>query len=298
MNDQSFFLKALIINSNHNEYTENKLKKLHIIKKIGEGSYGSVYQLNNNHVIKIFKNSTFENTKLEESNYLIPIKNENRELLFFFKYSTKKKEFNYIINAYAIGIIKNKIIHNDNTFEINSYFIILPLCYSFYDIFKMRNQPLINKTNGITFTLNVMKRLLEISNYFENKYNLINIDFKLNNFMFSDKNYNLNNLIMIDFSIIKSKSKNKKYNIQNKYYIWPIGNIFLDYIPPYSTCINGLELLFGHTKILNLYDDENMKNYLNIINSKNKNAYNIFYNGLILKINTENILKLFNQNLE
>jgi len=292
MNDQSFFLKTYIINSINNDYIENKLKKIHIIKKIGEGSYGIVYLLDNNHVIKIFKNSTSENTKLEETNYLIPIKNENRELLFFLKYSTKKKDYNFIITAYAIGIIKNKIINNEITLDMNSYFIILPLCYSFYDIFKIHNKPLINMKNGINFTLNVMKRLLEISNFFENKYDLINVDFKLNNFMFSEKNNNLNNLIMIDFSIIKNKRK--KYNITNKYYIWPIGNILLEYIPPYSTCINGLELLFGYNKILCLHDDNNMNSYLEIIYNKNKYAYNIFYNGLILKINTENFLKLFN----
>lgn len=97
---------------------------------------------------------------------------------------------------------------------------------------------------------------------------------------------------MIDFSIIKNKRK--KYNITNKYYIWPIGNILLEYIPPYSTCINGLELLFGYNKILCLHDDNNMNSYLEIIYNKNKYAYNIFYNGLILKINTENFLKLFN----
>lgn len=292
MNDQSFFLKTYIINSINNDYIENKLKKIHIIKKIGEGSYGIVYLLDNNHVIKIFKNSTSENTKLEETNYLIPIKNENRELLFFLKYSTKKKDYNFIITAYAIGIIKNKIIDNEITLDMNSYFIILPLCYSFYDIFKIHNKPLINMKNGINFTLNVMKRLLEISNFFENKYDLINVDFKLNNFMFSEKNNNLNNLIMIDFSIIKNKRK--KYNITNKYYIWPIGNILLEYIPPYSTCINGLELLFGYNKILCLHDDNNMNSYLEIIYNKNKYAYNIFYSGLILKINTENFMKLFN----
>jgi hypothetical protein len=48
------------------------------------------------------------------------------------------------------------------------------------------------KKNGIIFTVNVMKRLLEISQYLETKYNLINLDFKLNNFMFSKKNNDLN----------------------------------------------------------------------------------------------------------
>lgn len=292
MNDKLFTIKTFILKSNNNNYKENKVKKLHIIKKLGEGSYGIVYLLDNNHVIKIFKNSTIENNKWEESNFLIPIKNENRELLFFFKFSSNKQDHQFIINLYAIGYIKNIILDNKIKLDINSYFLILPLCYSFYDIFKIYNKPLINIENGINFTLNVMKRLLEISNYYEKKYDMINLDFKLNNFMFSGKNDNLNNLIMIDFSIIKSK--NKKYNFNNKYYIWPKGTLLLELIPSYSTCINGLELLFGYNKILNIKEEDNINKYLKIIKKKSKFAYNIFYTGLILNINTESFLLKFN----
>jgi hypothetical protein len=111
--------------------------------------------------------------------------------------------------------------------------------------------------------------------------------------MFNTKNNDLNNLIMLDFSIIKKKTKNK-YNFDKKYYIWPENNnIQLEYIPSYSTCINGLELLFGHKNIINIKYNS-LDKYLKIIKDKDKSAHNIFLNGLILKINTENFLKLFN----
>jgi hypothetical protein len=59
-------LKIYILRSSNNNYIENKYKKIKIIKKIGEGSYGLVFLLNNDHVIKIFKKSTIKNTILND----------------------------------------------------------------------------------------------------------------------------------------------------------------------------------------------------------------------------------------
>jgi len=290
MNNNSFTLKAIILKSSHSDYSEQKYKKIIIKKKIGEGAYGIVFLIQNDHVIKIFKNSTQSNTIFDESNYLIPIKNENRELIFFFKYTNQENnEKNYIVNLYAIGTIKDKIIDNSNIIDFNSYFIILPLCTPFYNKYKIFNKTLIKKKNVIKFTINIIKRLLKISQYLETKHNLINLDFKLNNFMFSKKNNDLNNLIMLDFSIVKKNTK-KKYNINNKYYIWPNGTNLIENIPSYSICINGLELLFGYNNIFNL--SNNLNNYLKIIKDKDKNIYNIFNNGLIIKISTDKLLKL------
>ena len=299
MNDRLFSLETFILKSSHEDYIENKNKNILVKNKIGEGSYGIIFLIDNDHVIKIFKNSLLNNTILTETNYLIPIKNENRELIFYYKYINDKKENNYIINLYAIGLIKNEI--KDKTSNItqilgyNSYFIILPLCKPFYNTYNIYNIPLIDKNNGITFTLIVMKRLIEISQFFEKKYNLVNLDFKLTNFMFSVKTNNLNNLVMMDFSIVK-KINNKKYTIEKKYYIWPNiynNNILIETLPPYSICVNGLELLFGHNNVLDLPNDTKINKYLKIIEKKNKNVHNIFYNGLILKINTDKFMKLF-----
>lgn len=292
MSSQSFQLNLLILKSDHKDYQENKNKKIIIYKKIGEGSYGLVFLIQNDHVIKIFKNSNYNKTILNETNYLLPIENENRELIFFFKYMNKTKEKNLIINLYAIGIIKDIIIDNNIKLDKNSYFIILPLCIPFYETFNIWNIPLLNKKNGINFTLNVMKRLVEISLFLENKYNIINLDFKLNNFMFKNNSKNIDNLIMIDFSITKKKTK-IPYNIDNKYYIWPeSNNILIEYFPSYSACINGLELLFGYKYINNIRNNHKLDYYLKMIKEKDKKAYNIFLNGLILKMNTENFLNL------
>ena len=293
MSSQSFQLNTHILKSNHKDYQENKNKKIIIFKKIGEGSYGLVFLLGNDHVIKIFKNSNYNKTILNESNYLLPIENENRELIFFLKYVNKTKEKNLIVHLYAIGIIKDIIIDNSIKLDKDSYFIILPLCISFYETFNIWNIPLLNKKNGVNFTLNVMKKLVEISLFLEDNYNLINLDFKLNNFMMSKKSKNLNDLIMIDFSIIKKNIK-KVYDFNKNYYIWPEGNNqIIEHIPSYSICINGLELLFGHNEVLDLPNKKKINKFICEIENKNKNIKNIFYNGLILKINTKNFLKLF-----
>lgn len=292
MTNQVFVLNTFILRSNDSEYDENKMKKIIVVKKIGEGNYGLVFLLNNNHVIKIFKNSTLTNNILNESSFLLPIKNENRELIFYYKYINNKKESNFIINLYGIGLIKDTLIDNNQTYDINSYFIILPYCISFYNNFNLYNSALLYKNNGLNFTLNVMKRLLQISEFLENNYNIVNIDFKLKNCMFPEKTKNLNNLIMIDFSIIKNKSK-KKYSIENKYYIWPYNeNVLLEYIPPYSICINGLELLFGYDEVMQLPNKNKMNYFLKNIEKKNKNAHTIFYNGIIKKMNSNNFSKL------
>jgi len=290
MNKNSFSIKTIIVKSNNKNYKENQNKKLTIKDKIGEGSYGIVYRLDNGHVIKIFKNSTTNNTSLNETNYLIPLKNENRELIFYYQYENGN---NYIINLFAIGVIKDKYL--DKNIEMNNYFIILPYCIPFYNIYNFWNKPLINESNGIDFTVNVMRRLLQISKYLETKYEYINLDFKLNNFMFCKESLDLDDLIMIDFSIMKKKIKNKKFNINKQYYLWPMGdNIILENIPAYSISINGLELLFGHNKLLDFPNERKINNYLKIIKSKNEELYTLFNNSLLLKINTENLLKLVN----
>jgi hypothetical protein len=290
MNKDSFLLKTIILKSNNNNYIEGKNKKINIKGKIGEGKYGIVYLLDNQHVIKIFKNSTTTNTILNESNYLIPITNENRELIFYYQY---KNDNNYIINLYAIGVIKDKFI--DNNININSYFIILPYCIPFYDIYKFTNEPLISNKSGIEFTVNVMKRLTQISKFLETKYEYIYLDFKLNNFMFSKKSFDLEDLVMIDFSIIKKKIKNKKYTINRQYYVWPKGdNIILENIPAYSISINGLELLFGYNKLYDFPNEYKINIFLKFIKSKNEDLYNIFYNCIKLNINTDTLLKMIN----
>ena len=338
MGDQSFYLQLVILCSNHKYYKNDKFTKIHILKKIGEGSYGIIFLLDNNHVIKIYKKSNYNNENIysnkfyKESSELIPLENENRELGFFIKYlNDNDKQVNnnfknFIIDIYAIGIIKDKIIYNNTIININNYFIILPLCYPLYNIYKIYNIPLIDTIYGFDITIKIMKRFLEISHYLENNLNIYNIDLRINNFMINNTMYSNNliknkliniellniyklnnnennilllnyidntikNLIISDFSIIKKNNK-KKYNIINKYYIWPIAkNILLENLPSYSICINSLELLFGYDNIKN-FPNNKIDKYLKIIKNKNKKLYDIFLQGLQLKLNTEIFIKL------
>ena len=289
-------VSIFIIKTNSETYEEKKIYRILLKKKLGEGSYGIVFLLDNGDVIKIFKKSLADNPIQQETNFLIPINNENRELIFYYKYIKSNKVNNYIINAYAIGILKD----NYQNYKKNSYFIILPYCIPFYSIYNVFNKPLIQHINGLQFTLKVMKRLLEIIIFFEKEYNMINIDIKLNNFMFTKKTKKFEDLIMLDFSIIKTIDKKNKtkniYSINDNYYIWPKKEILLDYISSYSVCINGLELLFGHNSINTLPNKTKMNNFLKIIkdNDKNKDKriYNLFYKGISLEINGKELFDI------
>lgn len=316
MNNQCNSISTVILKSANDNYPENKNRKIILKKKIGEGAYGVVYEiespLNQKHVIKIFKRPTSDKLVLKESNQLIPLENENREILFYYKYiDSKKNENNYIISVYAIGILKTQFKMDGITIDKNNYFIILPFCISFYKIFDIYNKPLINQKNGLIFTLKIMNRLLEASNYLEKTHNMINLDLKINNFMFPINSRNLNDIVMLDFSIIKKKHREKDdniYNINQTYYIWPEPPILLDHIPAYSICMNGFELLFGYKNIAKISENNNkhtlykLNNYLKIIKEqdtiKNKPIYNIFYNGLIVKVTTTDLLALINKFLK
>jgi len=316
MNSPYNAISTFILKSTNDHYPENKNRKIILKKKIGEGAYGVVYEiespLNEKHVIKIFKRPTSDKLVLKESNHLIPLENENREILFYYKYiDSKKYENNYIISVYAIGILKTPFKMDGMIIDKNNYFIILPYCVSFYKIFNIYNKPLINHKNGLIFTLKIMNRLLEASNYLEKTHNMINLDLKINNFMFPLNSRNLNDIVMLDFSIIKKKHRVKDeniYNINQTYYIWPEPPILLDHIPSYSICMNGCELLFGYKNVSKISDDNNehtlykISNFLKIIkerdNIKNKPIYNIFYNGLIVKVTTIDLLALINKCLK
>ena len=154
MNNNSFKLNAYILKSITSLYPEKKIINLYIKEKLAEGSYGIVYLIDDNNyndndnnnisdknVIKIFKNSIFNNTILTESNYLIPTKNENRELIFFMKYVNNNYISNrHIINVIAIGIIKDIIIDFNNKINLHSYFIILPYYIPFYKSINIYKQ--------------------------------------------------------------------------------------------------------------------------------------------------------------
>lgn len=270
-----------ILYSINKNFKINNYYKIKLNKKVGEGSYGIVYEINNNLVVKIFKNST---NLIKDKDYndinLIPEKNENREINFFLDYLKS----NYINNDYIIKISSIAIIkHNnfDNKKLNNKYLLILPYCAPLSNLFNKWHMPLIKNISGKQIILNLMKRLIEIEIFLNNKFNIINMDIKLNNYMIEKyKNIDINNIIALDFGLTLKKS-NINYNINNDYFIWPYGNnIKIDIIPSYSICINALILYLG---LKNLKKKSIITN-LNYIKN-DIDFYDIFFSGLFLKIN-------------
>ena len=94
-----------ILYSVNNNFKVNYYYKIKINKKVGEGTYGLVYEINKNMVIKVFKNYTNLNENKDDKK-IIPNKNENRELNFFISYLKSNVKNSYIIDINAIGIIK------------------------------------------------------------------------------------------------------------------------------------------------------------------------------------------------
>ena len=286
------YLTCYILYSKSNNYLINKYYKLKLLEKIGEGNYGLIYEISKNYVIKIFKNSLITNNINDESESVIPLNNENREISFFISYlKNKTTNTNFIIDVKSIGILVDDYTINNLIIKKNSFFMILPSCISIYKLLNLWKTPLINNKDGIEIVLNIMKRLIDIQLFLYNNYNIINLDVKTDNLMIEKKNkIIIDNIINIDLGLIKTKNNNT-YQFDCKYTIWPTSeNIKLEKIPSYSICINGLEILLGKEFI-----EKNKK--MNLIDKlyflkNNDEVYNIFYNGLLLKLNLKQLLVL------
>ena len=286
------YLTCYILYSKSNNYLINKYYKLKLLEKIGEGNYGLIYEISKNYVIKIFKNSLITNNINDESESVIPLNNENREISFFISYLKNKTiNTNFIIDVKSIGILVDDYTINNLIIKKNSFFMILPSCISIYKLLNLWKTPLINNKDGIEIVLNIMKRLIDIQLFLYNNYNIINLDVKTDNLMIEKKKkLIIDNIINIDLGLIKTKNNNT-YQFDCKYTIWPTSeNIKLEKIPSYSICINGLEILLGKEFI-----EKNKK--MNLIDKlyflkNNDEVYNIFYNGLLLKLNLKQLLVL------
>lgn len=284
---------CFILYSKTNSYLPQKMYKLHLRKKIGEGSYGVIYEINKNYVLKLFRNSYVHTNQSNESSQIIPYKNENREINFFTQYiKNKQTKNNFFIDVKTIGIIMINVTLDNYLFKKNSYFMIMPECVSIHKLLNTWKKPLINNKNGIDIVLNIMKRIIDIQLLLYNQHKIYNLDIKLDNFMIeSTKKLAIDNIINIDFGLIKTKNHHL-YNLHYDYHYWPKGeNIKLEKLPAYSLCVNGLEILFGKSdnssgKIKNKVEDQ-----LNLLKN-NQDVYNIFYNGLLLKVNLKQLLKL------
>ena len=274
--------------SNLKEFKKNSYYKIITKKKIGEGSYGYVYEINSSIVLKIFKQQTQLN---KVSQKLLPSKNENRELDFFMSYLKHySQQKSPIIKVKAIGLIKSSSI-KQNIYN-DHYCLFLPYCVPISKLIYQYKMPFIKLNYGKLLTLEFMKKLLEIELYLNNQLNITNLDIKLNNYMIEkNKELKIDNIIGIDFGLIK-KRNNEKYFFETKYFIWPYKKeLKLDYLPSYSICINGIILLFGKNENVPL---NNTNYYLEHLKDDN-DYYKIFYNGLLLKIKTRDLYELINK---
>lgn len=288
------YVPCFILQSKTNSYLPQKTYKLHLRKKIGEGSYGVIYEINKNYVLKLFRNSYADVNQPDESSQIIPFKNENREINFFLQYiKSKQSKSDFFIDVKTIGVILINLTIDNHLFKKNSFFMIMPECVSIHKLLNTWKTPLINNKNGIHIVLNIMKRIIDIQLLLYNQHKIYNLDIKLDNFMIeSSKKLVIDNIINIDFGLIKSKNQHS-YNLHYDYHYWPKGeNIKLEKIPAYSLCVNGLEILFGkqeqdiYGKIKSQVEDQ-----LSLLKN-NHEIYNIFYNGLLLKVNLKQLLKL------
>ncbi len=323
--NQKHNIKICIIESKISKYKMNEIYELNIISKLGSGSYGVVFDIENNLVIKIFYNSILGRTCFEEKDCIIPYKNENRELAFYFKLMKEnplKHINNHMIAPLVIGYLKNdfSFTQKDN-FKKDSYFVIMPLCIPFHKYYKIKNNPLIDVEDSLPFINEFSKKVLGASIYMENKYNIINLDFKLTNIMYLKdntildefKNNDLENennnenkyhksLMVLDFSLIKKKDLNKlfsfdewdKKNGEFTYYLWPKeeDKFYLSQIPSYSIGINLIELLLGKDKVTKLPNNILLKDYIKKISKKHKKTAMFLEKCLIEKITSEQSYQL------
>lgn len=170
---------------------------------------------------------------------------------------------------------------------------------------------------GIYFVLNIMKYLCIASSYLEDEFKIYNLDFKISNIMFlktENENLEYEDLIVIDFGLIKhtsninniiqNQNNLKNYSptfespifdysdsISQKYFIWPYsGTALISQVPSYSICIIGLELLFGKKEIEKLPSYKLARKLIEKLRLIDNTLYNLFYEGIITKINTKKLL--------
>jgi serine/threonine protein kinase len=304
---RTYQLNIFILKSSSSLFIKNESVNIELKKRIGEGTFGVVYEINDNNVIKIFKNSIYDNTLQSETTSILPYKNENRELIFFNNIIDHEDKEDYIIKIMAIGYINKKLVDRDKfkneltIFNVNSNFIIIPLAYQFYTVYKEISYKHDYKPN-YRFIIGVMQRLAKICLHLETTYKKINLDLKLNNCVFKVLDKDINQMIMLDFSLLKSFDKesgnnplfNRKFYDSTDYYIWPIDNNYtLANIHSYSICINGLELIFGRDEIKEeLPEKKYINKCLEYIRKHDKKAYEIFNKGLTERMETNKLLEL------
>jgi len=262
-------MNKLFINIHHSNlqnYITNKEYEIIAIKTIGNGGYGYIFLTNQNDVIKIIPENPNElkddysdfteenviqkiienknNFKINNNNYAIGKIVQNKD----FSQEDKKplNPIEFIVNTTEIE--KSEIIYSTITtnrkkqkfalYETNTV-IIMPyyLCfYNYIEIFPNRKQ--FRSEQIILFFLSKLiqsiDELLTI--------NIINIDIKMNNIMFTKKM----DIKIIDYGLTKSfDNLYSKIETDVKYYVWS-NNPEFNYNNQlcYMLSIFALEIIF------------------------------------------------------
>ncbi len=242
------------------------------------------------------------------------------------KYSVPKLDEYNRLNAQLTNNVKIK----DNTYFVIlplciPFYKVVPIKNNNLINLEYPNNHFVNIINnsspkipfGIYFVLNIMKYLCSASSYLEDEFKIYNLDFKINNIMFlknENENLEYEDLIVIDFGLIKhtpninniihNQNDLKNYSptfespifdysdsINQKYFIWPYsGTALVSQVPSYSICIIGLELLFGKKEIEKLPSYRLARKLIEKLRLVDNSLYNLFYEGIITKINTKKLL--------
>ena len=274
-----------LVSNDQETYKVRREKQIKLTEKIGEGSNSFVYKLNNEHVIKIYKNSIAGSTQLIESDSIMPSSNENREIQLFFKIIKYNIDESGIIKPFCMGIINEDFILDDNNIKKGTYFSILP----FYN--KIDRNILI-KYNLCELLNEIIESELIIEKYLQ----VYHLDIKIENLV----QYN-NKLMLIDYHL--SKSINSGNMAVNTNHFNTDKNIKLKLIPLYYIFLLIISLLFNSNKIY--YNNNVLINYLYILSKKMSgnikcNMYSIIYNGISLKYDTLGFYRkyLFEKNIK
>lgn len=260
-----------LLSNDQETYKVRKEKKVKLVEKIGEGSNSFVYKLDNDHVIKIYKNSIAGSTQLIESDSIMPSSNENREIQLFFKIIKYNIDEFGIVKPFCLGIINEDFILDDNNIKKGTYFSILPF-------YNKINRNILIKYNLCDLFNEIIESELIIEKYLQ----VYHLDIKIENLVqHNDK------LMLIDYHL--SKSINSGDMPVNTHHFNTDKNIKLKLIPLYYVFLLIISLLFNSKKIY--YNNNVLINYLYILSKKMTsntkcNMYSMIYNGISLKYDT------------
>lgn len=327
MSQKNELLSIRIIHSKIENYKINQEYKIEMKRYLGSGSYGVVFDIGNQYVMKLYFHCTLGKTHFQEKECIIPFKNENRELALYFemiKADIRRHYENHVISPLVIGYTLQDVEYKDELFKKETYFVILPYCIPFYQVYRVKNIPLLEMKKHDFFIYEFMYRIFTSAIYLEKEYRVVNLDYKLANVMYlmdtsfipkedvfefqniqteeNEKKYH-EQMLVIDFGLMKRKNTHLKFQLEEndkqeenfQYYVWPNENenFLIHHIPSYSIAMCVFELLFGKENVVDFPNENKREEYLMEIRKKNIKLAYFLSQCLIAKKTTKESYILF-----